>query len=157
MWACCLRCTYVASSHEPTEGTCETDLCWCVTYFFSLLGYVTMLTGYLLLTVQTGWLPHSSGQSTKNLLWNVDNKLPINTVSCIRSRRNYFMVLLLWTFDNFDNLLLTHSFIHSSLYFLYIHIQAKYQGCGNSCSYCKNICQNCRCQIFKYNYSKMVT
>jgi pyruvate-formate lyase-activating enzyme len=45
--------------------------------------------------------------------------------------------------------------IHSSLYFPYIHIQVKYQGCRNGCSYCKNICQNCRCQIFKYNYNTM--
>lgn len=48
--------------------------------FCSLLGYGTMFTGYLLLTLQTGWLPHPSVQSTKNLLWNVDNKSPINSV-----------------------------------------------------------------------------
>jgi len=29
--------------------------------------------------------------------------------------------------------------IHSSLYFPYIHIQVKYQGCRNGCSYCKNM------------------
>jgi len=52
---------------------------------------------------------------------------------------------------------LVHSFIHSSLYLLCIHIQVKYQGCGNSRSYCKNICQDCRSQIFKYNYNTMVT
>jgi len=31
------------------------------------------------------------------------------------------------------------SFIHS-LYFPYIHIQVKYQGCGNCQSSCKDIC-----------------
>jgi len=48
-------------------------------------------------------------------------------------------------------------FVHPSLYFPYIHIQVKYQGCGNSQSYCKNVCQNCRCQIFKHNYNTLVT
>ena len=47
------------------------------------------------------------------------------------------------------------SFIHS-LYFLYIHIQVKYQGCGNCQSSCINICYKHKCQMLKYNYNIMV-
>jgi len=53
---------------SPLREPVRQNLLMCDLSFFSLLGYDTMFTGFLLLTLQTGGLPHSSGQSTKNLL-----------------------------------------------------------------------------------------
>jgi hypothetical protein len=64
----------------------------------------------------------------------VDMKIGITTFKGFRNGR-----LLIETHNKQEIDALSKTFIHS-LYFPYIHIQVKYQGCGNCQSSCINIC-----------------
>jgi len=64
----------------------------------------------------------------------VDMKVGITTFKGLRNGR-----LLIVTYNKQEIDALSKTFIHS-LYFPFIHIQVKYQGCGNCQSSCINIC-----------------